>query len=233
MNEQHYKTNKNYFTKSDILRPIAGVMGAIGFLCYFFGWGYISYILMSIFLPATIVIFIIGSIGNSSENDITDMIENKVIGLEEHFEQDKRYAHNRVINGLAPFVCEGHDYEDGLMIKRAKSGILRTEKYTKAIIYTLGDCLYITRRSFSLVNDELENEVYDIPWSKVGEIKIIRDSKTLSFKGKRFTARLTLITIERADGETVVLPIHDDIGSDEFVEKLCKLVSEKKAEAEK
>lgn len=232
MNEKNYKTNTNYFTKSDLLRPIAGALAAIGFLLYLFGFGYVSYILGSIFLPGAVVLFIIGSVGNASESDITDTIEAKTVDLEVRFEDDKRYA-TRTLHGFPPFIAEGHEYEDGLMVKRAKSGVVRTSKYTKSILYALEDALYVTERSFSLVDDLVENKVYDIPYAEIKGIEILRDHKTVTFRGKRFTVKLTQLAITRTDGEIIVFPVHDDIGSDEFVEKLLKYIDERKTETAK
>ena len=229
MDEKHYKNNENYFSKKYILRPLGAVMGILGFLIYFMAWNYVFYILMSIFIPGGIVLFIIGSVGNSSESDLTDMIEEKTIGLEVRFEEDKYRATRLLVFGFTPVTHEGHVYKDGLMFKKAKSGTLRTSEYTKAIVYPLNDGLYITRRDFSLVEDKVENTVYDIPYEELGAIEIVRERRRFYFNKKSFEAKITEVLISRGE-ETISLPIHDDITADEYVEKLNKLIAEKKAE---
>lgn len=228
MDEKRIKTNTNYFTKNYILRPLGAVMAIIGFLIYFMAWNYLFYILMSIFIPGGIILFVIGSLGNSSESDLIDTIEEKTVGLEVRFEEDKYRATRSIVFGFSPLVLEGHKYEDGVMLKKAKSGILRSSEYTKAIVYTLEDGIYITCRSFSLVADEVENTVFDISYADIEKVELLRERRRLTFKGKSFEAKITQIKFVRG-GEVISLPIHDDIESDEYVEKLNKLIAEKKA----
>lgn len=230
MNEKHYKNNENYFSKKYILRPLGAVMGILGFLIYFMAWNYVFYILMSIFIPSGIVLFIIGSVGNSSESDLTDMIEEKTVGLEVRFEEDKYRATRSLVFGFPPITLEGHKYEEGVMLKKAKSGILRSSEYTKAIVYTLEDGIYITCRSFSLIADEIENKVYDIAYAEIDRVELVRERRRLTYAGKSFEAKVTQIKFVRG-GEVISLPIHDDIQSDEYVEKLNRLIAEKKAGA--
>ena len=64
------KQNVNYFMKSGWMKPTGLGLLIAGIAFLFFGWGFISYILMVVFIPAGIVLFIVGASTRSTDAEM-------------------------------------------------------------------------------------------------------------------------------------------------------------------
>lgn len=221
------KHNINYFKKSDSTKFVGIALVILGFVLFYFGWGWISYILMTLSVPVGVVLFIVGSSGRSDESVIETCIEERTEGLEVELEKDIKYKH-RILKHIPPEIVEGHEYNDGVMLKQAKSGVLRSSEYTKAIIYTLTDALYVNARTVSVVSEQIESTAVEIPFAMITNFAVEQEDKTLVFMNKSFSARPYRLVIEYGDGLSLSLPINNSVNSDVFVERTNNMIAEYK-----
>lgn len=218
------KENINYFKKTDTPKYVGLGLMIVGFAMLWLGWSYISYILMSIFIPAGIVLFLVGSSGRAGDSDIEAAIKKATEGVEVDLTEDKNY-NKRILKHLSPETVEGYEYREGLLLTRAKSGSLRSSEYTKAVIYMLSDALYIPARTISLVSDNVNNRYVEIPYDMIDKVEITHEEANLTYGKKTFRAKIVRLSIEYGDGLVFTTPIHDDITSDALVENIKKMIS--------
>lgn len=222
------KHNANYFKKSDSTKFIGIGLVILGFVLFYFGWGWISYILMTASVPVGVVLFIVGSSGRADESAIDTCIESLTEGLEVDLSADNKYK-SRLEKHISPEIVEGYEYSDGVMLKYSKNGSLCSSEYTKAIIYTLSDALYISARTVSVVSEEVRNVAIEIPFVSISRFEIKSEEKSLTFMKKSFHVRAFLLVIEYGDGLSLSLPIASSINSDRFVERVAKQIAERKS----
>ena len=84
------KHNVNYFKKSDSTKFIGIALIILGFLLFYFGWGWI---LMTLSVPVGVVLFIIGSSGRSDESVIETCIQEATEGLEVELANETKYKY--------------------------------------------------------------------------------------------------------------------------------------------
>ena len=144
------KHNVKYFKKKDSVKTVGAIclaIGAVGILLAYSS--YIGYILAMVLLPVGLVTFIVGTTIVSSESDIDEDIKKALVGVEKQPSEDKAYA-KRILKNIPATTAEGYNYEEGLMLRKAKNSSLRSSSYTKAILYPLTDALLISSRTVSL-----------------------------------------------------------------------------------
>ena len=229
MNVKH---NINYFTKNENLKYIGLGIAIVSFALLWFGWGWIAYVLSTIGLPAGLVLFFIGTSARSDEADIDECIRRGTEGLEVDLASDRSYA-KKLLPGIEPFLVGGNEYSDGLMFKKAKSGSVRSSVYTKALIYVLKDRLYISEKKVYIVEDKVDTSIHEILYDDIRSIDIISERRIVKFLKNSYSTRVCLLEIKRADKTSYSVPINEDIGMEQFVEKLNEIIDEhKKARAE-
>lgn len=218
------KNNVNYFTKNDSLKFVGVAMVALGFLLYFVGWGWISYILMCVCIPLGAVLFIVGSSGRSGDDDIDEFIAVKLRELDPKLELDKDYA-KRVMKHFDPIEIEGYEYRDDLMFAKTKNGSVRSSEFVKSIVYYLNDALHITSRRVSLISDgEGEDKVYELLYDDIDRLELSEENKRFIFNKKSFAVKDLRLRIVMKNGDPVELPIHDDLRSEQIVENVNHII---------
>ena len=185
---------------------------------------------MTASVPVGVVLFIIGSSGRSDEGTIDTCIETATEGIEVDLCAETKYK-NRFQKHIAPEVIEGYEYREGVMLRYSKSGSLRSSEYTKAIIYTLSDAIYINARTVSVVSEEVRELSAEIPFVSIDRFEIVSDEKRLEFMKKTFSTRAFRLLIEYGDGQSLSLPITSSINSDKLVERIAKQITEAKRQA--
>ncbi len=221
------KSNANYFNKGEALKFIGIGLMVLAGIMYFFGWGYISYILMSIGLPLGAVLLVVSTFGRSTESDIDAYIKKHTEGVE-HKTDDQKKFEKRLYKKIPIQTIEGYDYSEGLMYKKGKSGQVRSSKYCKAVIYPLETGLCICYRKISLVSDEIENNDMEIPYASITVFEMKSEDKNLTVGKNSIRVKETLLMIGNADGTALSLPIKDSIMTEEFVKKINALIAKSK-----
>lgn len=218
------KQNKNYFTKGDGLKLVGIGLVVLGVLLYFFGMGYWSYVLMLTVTPTGIILFFVGVSGRSSDADMDACIALQMESFAPNPEEDKQYG-KRIQKHISPETVEGYEYEDGLMLKKAKDGKIRSSEYTRTVIYQLTDALYLASRRVSLISEEVCDRTVEIPYDAVIAIDVQRENATMQFGKRRLAVKKTYLVVTYGR-ETFRAPLQDDTRADHLVEKLNKTVAE-------
>ena len=99
----NFKQNINYFKSSDLIKIIGICLCLFTVALYFFGWGFISYILMCLSLPTGAVLFIIGSSRRSGDADIDEYIDKMGNGIEIDLIENKDFA-KRLSKSFSPML---------------------------------------------------------------------------------------------------------------------------------
>ena len=215
------KHNKNFFKFNDSPKIIGTVMLVAGLLLLWLGWSFISWILMLILTPSGLFLFFYTSIVRSNDADIMEDIEKSLEDMDTKIENSPHF--DKRAKYQAPYIANGFEYDGDLLFQKAKDGSVFSSKYTRSAIHTLPDRLYIISKTVSPISDEVENNVYDLPFLEITSIEINKTSKKTPYKKSYFLAKQ--VTLDITCGDNIVkLPIHEDIDSDEFLNKVKKSV---------
>ena len=223
------KLNTNYFTKTDLLLNIGTGLSAVGVIVLLFGNMISFYLYMAswIMLPVGVVLFIIGASRRSTDKDIEDCISYKLqtmdlspfnLGVNER----------RIVKGREPIIVENYEYENGLHLKMSKKGIIFSSKYTKTAIFMLTDALMVISRSVSVISDEVKDKKFEIPYSAIGEVKIVREEKDIDYAEKKFHTVAERLVIRYNGGYRFSTPVHVDINSGDTAKLINKIIAEYK-----
>ena len=174
---------------------------------------------MCLSLPTGAVLFIIGSSRRSSDTDIDEYIEKIGNGIEIDLIENKDFA-KRLNKSFSPMVLQGYEYDDGLMYTKSKTNSTRSSKYTKAVLYVLHDSLYVIKRSFSLIKEEIENVAIEIPFADIDSIELSHQNKTVTFEKKHFNVKFVRLNICCNKDKPISLPAPDDINTERIIEKM-------------
>lgn len=226
-----YKKNVAYFSRGEAMKFIGIGLLALAVILFFYGWGYLSYVLMSVSFVAGLVLLLINSLGRSSEEDIDVFIENKMRGLEAKELYEKSFI-KRQSKRLAVYRSEGYELTEGLMYKKGKNSSLRSTKYTEAVIYPLDTAILVCYRSISLLSDEMKEEQIEIPYSKIFSFRVESELCKMEFGKKLFDTRKHTLIIESEEAAPIYLPIKESTLTDALVEGINKKISKAKEEKE-
>ena len=229
----NYKNNIGYFAKSDDMRTtgLGLLIGGFAALCLGFATSYILYIIGGPLIIIGAILYVIGAAGRSSDEDIKSCIARGCEGMEVDLSEDRAY-NKRIMPKTEPEVLKDFEYREGLMLTRSKSNSLRSSEYTKTILYFLTDGLYIVTRTFSLVEDNVRNAALEIPFLATDKVEIVRETPTLHFGKKTFNTHYARLVIRYEDGKVLNVPIHDDITADQLAERITKMVTTAKKNAQ-
>ena len=229
----NYKNNIGYFAKSDDMRVtgLGLLIGGFAALCLGFATSYILFIIGIVLLTPGIVLYIVGAAGRSTDEDIKSCIARGCEGMEVDLSEDRAY-NKRILPKTEPEVLKDFEYREGLMLTRSKSNSLRSSEYTKSILYFLTDGLYIVTRTFSVVEDNVRNAALEIPFLATDKVEIVRETPTLHFGKKTFNTHYARLVIHYEDGKVLNVPIHDDITADQLAERIMKMVTTAKKNAQ-
>lgn len=215
------KHNLNYFKKSGWQKPLGFALLVLGLLFLFFGWSYLSYILMIIFIPAGVALFLIGSSVRSTDEEIDEFVQKNLADFKVAIEEDRNYT-KRILKHLPPETVDTYRFEEGLMFTKTKTGSVRTSEYSRAIVYVLFDEVYIAERNVSIVTNAVQDRVLEIPYDILGSVEVERELKTFTFGNRNFTVTDARMHFEYGDGFVFDLPISDNIGADQLADKIKK-----------
>lgn len=223
------KLNTNYFTKTDLLLNIGTGMSIIGAIFLLFGnmISFYLYALSWVVLPVGVVLFIIGASRRSTDKDIEDCIKYKLQSMDlSPF--NLGVNERRIVKGREPIIIENYEYENGLHLKISKKGIIFSSKYTKTAIFMLTDALMVITRSVSVVSDEEKNKKFEIPYSAISEVKIVREEKDIDYVDKKFHTVSEKLVIRYNGGYKFATPVHVDINSGDTAKIINKVIAEYK-----
>ena len=225
MDQKQLKRNLHYFTKSDTSLYVGIGLLIAGVALFFFGYGYISYIIASILAPVGLVLALIGASRRVTDADIDACIAKLTEGMEVDLVENPKFA-KRMLKQIPMIKLQNYIFDDALAHKYAKSGAVRTEKLETSLIYALDTELYVVHRNFSLLADESDTQVYEIPYADIESIEITAQQTKMTFGKNTRTVAYSLLTIKGAS--TFELPMQSNADTDEFVSRIKRVLAESK-----
>ena len=215
------KHNKNFFKINASLKILGAGMLIAGLLLLWLGWSYISWILMLILTPSGLALFLYVSIVRSNDSDILEDISKALEDMDTNVENIPYY--NKRARYREPFIAKGFEYSDGLMFQTSKDGSIISTAYTQSVIHILEDRLYIISKTVSPISEDTANNIYDILLNDVASVELVKERKKVPYKKSYFLANAAYLAIKTNDNQ-ILLPIHDDINTDEFIAMLQKKI---------
>jgi hypothetical protein len=225
---KNYKSNINYFMKWEGLKTLGLGMMIVGFACLWLGWGW-TYLIGAALMVSGIVVFLVGNIGRSSEEEIKEEIKRRSEGIEFPEVETDRHFYKRVPAKPEILDFSGFSLSEGLLLKRMKNGSICSSEYSRARVFLLTDAFYAKTRTFSLVSDTCEEDTVEIPFASVEDVVVLRESKSLPCGKKLFAVKPCYLVIAFG-GKKLYLPAADDVYGDELAARLKKLAEKEKAE---
>ena len=226
--QKGFLDNEHYFTKNETLKWIGIILIVLAGLCYFFGWGFVSYIIMSIGLPLGAILCIVGSFGRSSESYIDEYIKRHIDEKMEMVPEEDKHFTKRQLKHIEPMDFRANVYRDGVMLRKGKNGTIRSSEYARTVVYPLDTAILVCFRKISVISDERLEDSIEIPYIDISEFKMLKESRTLSFNGKAFKVTATELYIEYGDGEVFSMPMQDNIKTDAYIEKINEQIKKMK-----
>ena len=221
--DKQTKNSINYFKKTDTLKLVGGGILIAGLICLWLGWGLIGYILAIIGTPTGLVLFFIGSTGRVTDADMDSDIDNKMAGLAIDIDQNRSYQ-LKLLKNIKEYTVEGYKFHDDVMIKKLKSGEIRTSEFSRSKIRILSDRLYIVNREISLIfDDEIENNLFELTYDTIKSVEIEREQKTVTFNKNTFNIKPCCLRIT-TETDVICLPCADALTSDELVNVINKQI---------
>lgn len=219
------KESINYFTKTDTLKYVGGGLLIAGLFSLWIGFrfGIIGIILALIGTPLGLFLFLFGAGGRATDEDMEASITNKMAGLYIEIDNDRHYQ-LRLLKHLKEHTIEGYHYGDGILLKKMKNASLRTSEFERAKVKILSDSLYIVSRRISLINNDVENNTYEINYDNIKTIEIIREQNRVVFNKTTFFTKPCYFHIV-TDELDIKLPIVDAVTSDELVDIIKRQMS--------
>ena len=201
-NARHLK----YFCGSDNLRSAGLAMMAtsgILFLWNWFIWFFtVLYILMFLLFPVGLVLFIVGSVGRTADEDIEKIISSLSAAADVDREKDAPLL-RRLRKRPLPQTVSGYDYSDGLMFRKSKNNVVRSEIYQKATLLPLEEGLCILSAKVNIPCETVESE-----------------RKTIRFLKRSFSVLDSRLEIFSHGEKLLSLPVKESASLDAFIQDL-------------
>lgn len=227
MDQKQLKRNLHYFTKTDTPLYVGIGMVAAGVVLFFFGLGYVSYVLASVLAPVGIVLLLIGASRRVTDADIDSCVAKLTEGMEVDLVENPKFA-KRMLRQIPMLKLQNYLYNDTLAHKYAKSGAIRTEKLESALIYSLDTELYIVHRRISLLSDECDTQIYRIPYAEIERIEITEKQTTLTFGKNTRTVTSCFLHVDTAT--PLELPMQSNADTDEFITRIRRVLADAHAQ---
>ena len=225
MDQKQIKRNRNYFTKTDTMLYVGIGLLAVGIILFFFGYGYISYIIASVFAPVGIVLLLIGASHRVTDADIDACIAKLTEGMAVDLVENPKFE-KRMLKQIPMLQVQGYVYDDAKLHKYAKSGSVRSEQFDSALIYALDTELYVVRRRISLLSEqEPETEIFRLSYADMEKPEITEESVKMTFGKKTRTVTYSLLCLKSAD-TSLQLRVQSNNDVDEFISKLNRVLAE-------
>ena len=213
------KRHLRYFQKTDTLRSVGIALLICGGVIFYFGRGIVLYFDMIGLLPLSVFLILLGTVGRSTDMEINSVIKLKTEGMEVDLQNNERVG-KHLIKSIDPLTVSGYEFSDGLPIKRAKNNELRTPNYCKAILYPLRDCLYVVRVQIDLLTEKEQKDILEIPYESISTLSSQTEKKEVSVGKRIYAVKSSHLVIERAEEESIKLPIRESAVIDSFIDNI-------------
>lgn len=218
----------NYFKQNGTATVVGIALLILGGVLLIWGWGYLSYIMMSVSIVAGLGCLLWGTLTRANEKDMDSELVVLLRELDVNPERDLK-AGSRLITGLSPEVLEGYEYRQGVMLRKDKNSKLRSSQYTRAIFYPQEQKLAVRYRMVSLISGQRVEKAVEIPYEAIDSIELRHEARQLTFAKQSFS--VDAVTLELKWGtQRLCVPAQSNIRTEEFVEKLQRQIAACKSE---
>ena len=217
-NKRHLK----YFKGKDVRLMGTTMMAASGamFLWNWYVWYFsVLYILMLILFPVGLALFIIGSVGKSTDDDIDSVISRLSKEADIDAEKDADIVRRQLKRPL-PEIISGYDYSDGLMFKKGKNGVVRSEVFKKAILLPLNEGIYVSYATVNIPCESVKKEIFELSYSDIEDIRVVSERKIICFLKRSFSVNDSHLEIISRGEVVLSLPAKESATLDSFVQEL-------------
>lgn len=121
---------------------------------------------------------------------------------------------------------------DGLIIFRGTDGTVRTNRYSSAVMLLTTERLYVYRRLFSIVAEDVTEEFLSFDYAAVKSCNITNETKEYTFGKRTAVQELSWINITSGDS-TLSIAAHPDSFVDDFCVRLNRRIDSAKAAGQK
>ncbi len=220
-----------YFRQKDIMRPLGGgILIATLVLVFLIGWFF--YLIALITIPASLVMFFVGTARLISDKDMDEQIGATVRDYDKPV-TDLANFDRVVLRQPAPLEVSAYSFgEDAKYYKRAKGGTPRSDRYTRTHFFYTSETLMVIGRTLTLSDIGDEGFAYrDFSETFIlSEITATLDEHATTVQmttgGKPTTVRWCELVISSGDGEELLrLSCPNDLQMSE----LCETVNRRHA----
>lgn len=220
-NKRHLK----YFSSKDT-RPIGTSMMAASGVLFLWNWYvwyfYALYVCMLVLLPIGLALFIIGSIGRSTDEDIDRLLTHLLEETDAAQEQDTDFVRKHLKSPPSEIIS-GYEYSDGLMFKKGKNNVIRSSLYKRATLHPMESSIYVSCTTVNIPCEAVEKNIFELPYRDIEEIRVVSQRKVIRFLKKSFSvtdSRLEIIS----HGEVLLsLPAKESASLDSFLQAIRAL----------
>lgn len=223
MDQKQLKRNLHYFTKTDTPLFVGIGMLIVGVVLYFVTYSYLVYIIASVLAVAGLVLTLIGASGRVTDADIDSCVARLTEGMEVDLVENPKFA-KRMLRQIPMLRVQNYVYDDALKHKYAKSGAIRSEKLESALLYALDDRLYVVHRRISLLADECETQIIELPYAEIEDIAVTEKQTKLTFGKNTRTVTASFLCIKTAT--LLELPMQSNADTDEFILRVKRVLAE-------
>ena len=229
MDQKQLKRNRNYFTKSDTPMYVGIGMLVVGVVLYFVTYSYVVYIIASVLAAAGLILALIGASVHVSDADLDHCVVKLTEGMEVDLVENPKFA-KRMRREVPVAKVQSYVFDDALAHKYGKSGTIRTEKLESTLLYPLDTALYVVHRRISLLSDECDTQIYELPYTEIEGIEIAEQQTTLTFGKNTRTVSYCTLCIHGAT--PLALPMQSNADTDDFVSRMRRVLAESKQQAQ-
>lgn len=223
-NKRHLK----YFHKTDNMRVIGTLMmaasGVIFLWTWYIFWSYILFRSIFILFPVGLALYIIGSLGKSTDEDIESVISRLSSEADIDEEKDADII-RKLMKNPSPEIISGYDYSDGTMFRKTKNGVIRSEVFKKAVLLPLNEGIYVSYATVNIICESVKKEIFELPYSDIEEIRVVSERKTVRFLRKNFSVNDSRLEIISKGNAVLSLPAKESATLDAFIQDLQKYIS--------
>lgn len=217
-NKRHLK----YFRGRDfcLVGLIMMVASGVLFLWNWFVWYFfVLYIFMIILFPAGLALYIISSIGKSTDDDIDRVISRLSKEADIDSEKDVDIVRRQLKRPL-PEIISGYDYSEGLMFQKGKGSVVRSEIFKKATLFPTNEGIYVSYAIVNIPCETVKKEIIEIPYSDIEDIRVVSERKTIRFLKRSFSVKDSHFEIISRGEVVLSLPAKESATLDSFVQEL-------------
>jgi hypothetical protein len=223
------KDGSLYYHQKDIMRPVGAVMLPVGLVLLYLGWGLISYILTCICVPVGLVLFIVGSSKNISDNDLQAQIDHALRDYDRALTETKGFD-RAVLRQPAPMEITAYSFgDDATYFKKAKNGTPRSDRLTRIRVFFTKEGILLAGRTLSIaaLNEATGEGMTDFTasfaFSEItsAELEVHETPVTMTNSGKTSTVKWCELVLRGEADELLRVPVQNDMDA----ASLCEILN--------